>query len=168
MTTNKRLVKKIPFVFAGLCLGILMLRPFSSVAQAMAPEKSASAAAASDVQLIANNIADNEDAIMLSQKAVERAADSRIKELAQEMVTDHTAMLYSLEQLATAGSGSSGQGGGNIQGMPQHVSEINDKLSKLRGSDFDTLWVSSLLNLQQLKYDELTRQKETVRNPQLK
>lgn len=154
--------------FACVLPGLLAFSTNSLSAQSIAPEKSAKAAAISDVQLIARNIKDNEDIMFLSQKAIERAADPRMRELAQQMLADHTAMLYAIEQLETAGTGSSNQSAGKAEGVHELAAEINERLSRLSGADFDTLWVSNLLVMQQAKYDELLQAKVTVTNPQLK
>ncbi len=106
-------------------------------------------------------------AIFLSRKALERATDPKIKELAQQMLENYTGMLYSMEQLKTAGAGSPNR---NNENKDEHrqAAEINAKLSGVSGADFDTVWVSNLLTMNQAKYDELSQAKETVTNPQLK
>jgi putative membrane protein len=149
-------------------LGFMTFYTTSSPAQAIDPTKSAKAAALSDSKLISKNIEDNEDVMFLSQKAMERATEPRIKELAQQMLTDHTAMLYAIEQLQTAGTGSSNLNAGKTDGVHEQTALVNEKLSKFSGAVFDSLWVSNLLDMQQAKYDELTQTKLTVTNPQLK
>jgi predicted outer membrane protein len=157
-----------PIFVAYVLLGLIIFNTNSLSAQAIAPEKSAKAAAISDMHLIEKNIKDDQDIMFLSQKALERSKDERIKEVAQEMLTDFTAMLYPMEQLASAGTGSSNQNEEKAEGVHQQAAEVNAKLAGSSGEDFDTIWVFSLLNMQQAKYDELTLAKETVRNPQLK
>lgn len=149
----------------------LVMVTFSStslLAQAVAPERSANAAAVSDVQFIARGIEYNKDLMFLSRKAIDRAAEAKIKELAPQMLEDHSAMLYSMQQLQTAGAGSASQSGGTEDKYRKEAAEINAKLSNVSGADFDSVWVANLLNMQQAKYDELTQAKETVTNPQLK
>lgn len=138
-----------------------------SFAQAIDPNKSAKAAARSDVEFISSNIRDNEDAIFLSRKAVERSKDERVKELAQLMVDNHIAILYSMEQLGSAGKGVAGKNT-SAAGGSEPAAVVNEKLSSLSGPVFDSVWVSSLLPIQQAKYDEYTAAKETVTNGQLK
>lgn len=153
-----------PFVL----LGLLTIFTTSVPAQVIAPEKSAREAAISDTRFIATSIEDNEDAMFLSQKAIDRAADARVKELARQMLEDHTGMLYAMEQLKAAGGGSSNPGTSGTNNEQSQVAVVNEKLSGVSGADFDTIWVSSLLNMQQGKYDELSGAKGTVTNPQLK
>jgi predicted outer membrane protein len=143
---------------------LLSLTYLSDVrAQAIDPNRSARAAAASDAQFIAANIEYDEDVMFLARQALERATDSRVKELAQQMQSDHTQMLYSMQQLNTA-AGKSDQPAKGQTG----AAAINDKLTAVSGFDFDTTWVGNMLILQQAKYDEFTAAKETVTNPQLK
>jgi putative membrane protein len=162
-------MKSISGVFVTcVLLGFMSILTTSSQAQAIDPAKSAKAAAISDSKLISKNIEDNEDVMFLSQKAMERATEPRIKELAEQMLTDHTAMLYAIEQLQTAGTGSSNLDAGKTDGVHVQTAAINEKLSKFSGQVFDSLWVSNLLDMQQAKFNELTQAKVTVTNPQLK
>jgi predicted outer membrane protein len=131
------------------------------------PAGSAKAAAVSDAQFIAENIEYNEDIMFLAQKAVERTEDERLKELAQRMVEDHSAMLYSMEHLKTAGTGTSGSVS-HRDNTKRPGTIVNSKLSMTPVQDYDSVWVASLLDLQQAKYDQYTLAKETVTNPQLK
>jgi putative membrane protein len=142
---------------------VMLMQARSAVAQVIDPNRSAKAAAASDAQFIAANIEYDEDAMFLAQKALDRATDSRVKELAQQVLSDHTTMLYSMQQLNTAAGGNSQPAKGQTG-----AAAINDKLSAVSGFDFDTTWISNMLALQQAKYEELTAAKETVTNPQLK
>src|SRR5207237_2508213 len=93
-----------------ICLSALQLFGISAQAQAIDPEKSARAAANNHTHFIATSISDNEDIIFLSKQATERAGDSRVRELAQQVMEDNSSMLFSMQQLQTAGTGSSTQG----------------------------------------------------------
>lgn len=169
MYAPKNLLNKISLLFAVfICLVILVFGPDSASAQAIAPEKSAHAGAVNDAQFITRNIEYNEDAMFLAQKAAERAAEPRIREFAQQMLSDHTDMLYAMEELNAAGTGSSNQNAGKSQAGQSPVSSIVSALSLVSGGDFDTLWVSKILTLQQAKYDELTQVKEATANLRLK
>jgi predicted outer membrane protein len=150
-----------------LLFGMLTLQVTFSLAQA-APQKSAKEAALSENKFIAHSIEDNEDAMFLSQKAIDHATDPRIKELAQQMLEDYSTTLYAMEQLAVAGTGSSKKSAGITDNRHQQAADLNGRLSAVRGTDFDTLWVSNLLFMQQEKYDEMTQAKETVTNLRLK
>ncbi|MEP7258890.1 MAG: DUF4142 domain-containing protein [Flavitalea sp.] len=155
-------------LITGILLCLITFDTLSSEAQAIAPEKSAKAAAASDTRLINANIRHYQDIMFFSQKALDRGGDEKIKELATQMLEDNSAMLYAMEQLASAGSGSSNHNAAGANDTHEQAALLNGKLAALSGENFDTLWVSSLLTLQQTKYDELTLAKETVTNPQLK
>jgi putative membrane protein len=163
MMLKKTSLKNTRIPAIALSLLLLLTQLSNAHAQAIDPNKSAKAAAASDAQFIAANIEYDEDAMFLARKALERAADSRVKELAQQMLSDHTQMLYSMQQLNTA-AGKSDQPAKGQTG----AAAINDKLTAVSGFNFDTTWVGNMLILQQAKYDELTAAKETVTNPQLK
>ena len=144
------------------------LVPGLLIAQAIDPNKSARAAARNDAEFIAENIKDNEDAVFLAQQALERSKDERVKELAQLLVDDHISMLYAMQQLETAGKGASAGKPVAPESNRPEAASVNAKLTQVSGPVFDSVWVSSLLPLQQAKYDELTQAKETVTNPQLR
>jgi uncharacterized protein (DUF305 family) len=139
----------------------------STYAQAIDPNRSAKAAQRSDAEMIVENIRDHEDVVFLSEKALERTKDERVKELAQLIYDNHIAMLYSMETLQAAGKGSSGQRAAGEVNRPE-AAAVNEKLAPLRGPVFDSVWVASMLPMQQAKLEELTQAKETVTNPQLK
>ena len=162
MMLRKNSLKSVRIAVVAFPLMMLM-QVRSAVAQVIDPARSAKAAAASDARFIAENIEYNEDAMFLAQKALDRAADGRVKELAQQVLSDHTTMLYSMQQLNTAAGGNSQPAKGQTG-----AAAINDKLSAVSGFNFDTTWISNMMTMQQAKYDELTAAKETVTNPQLK
>jgi len=137
-------------------------------AQAIAPEKSAAAAAQSDTRFIANNIRDHQQAMILLKTAMDRSSNPRVRELAEGMMADHTSMLYSLQELSTAGSGGSDLSAAGPSTAPVDAAALQKRLNGLSGADFDTTWVSNMLLLHQVKLDELTQAKTTVTNPQLK
>src|SRR5678809_159111 len=93
------------FTAVFLTIGSLVFGSVSSRAQAIDPNRSAKAAVASDAKLITTSIDNNEYMMYLSQQAMTRGTDMRVKELAEQMLNDHTSMLYSMEQLASAGTG---------------------------------------------------------------
>jgi len=139
---------------------------FNSFAQNQAspPARSAREAANSDAQFIASSIGYNEDVMYLARRAGERGTDPRLKELAQQMIADHTEMLYSMEQLQTAG----GVSPSSESADRKEATAINEEISKLSGEGFDSIWVARMLTLQQTKYDEFVAQKELATNSQLK
>jgi predicted outer membrane protein len=156
------------FRIVAIC-SLTLIISFNSpgYAQAISQEKSAKAAAMNDTRFIALNIEDNEGAMFLSRKAVERGSDERLKDLAQQMIADHTTILYEFEQLNVAGGGSASQNTSTSESA-NNIAEMYAKLSRASGVAFDTLWVSSVLAMQQDKFVELTAAKEAVMNPQLK
>ena len=160
-------MKSFPIFIVSLLFSSLLICTADADAQAIDPQKSARAAAANDAQFIANGIAYNEGVMFLSQKALDRATDTRVRELAQQMLNDHTAMLYSMEQLATAGTGASKKEN-NASGNHQQAADANSRLSRISGADFDSAWVDNLLTICQPRHDELVAAKETVANPRLK
>ena len=137
-------------------------------AQAIDPNKSARAAARNDAEFIAENIRDNEDVVFLAQKAVDKGTDTRVKELAQLILDDHTQMLYAMEQLETAGKGASKDDPARGSQERAAAAVINEKLDAARRSDFDSVWVESLIPVHEAKYAELTAAKESAMNTQLK
>lgn len=161
-------MKIAPTCIVSLLFGSFLLYAAGAAAQAIDPQKSARAAAASDAQFIADGIIYNEGVIFLSQKALERATDTRVKDLAQLILNDHTAMLYSMEQLATAGTGASKPKDNNALNNHQQAAELNAGLSRVPKADFDSMWAANLLTLCEPKYNELVAAKETVTNPRLK
>ncbi|MBA4168739.1 MAG: DUF4142 domain-containing protein [Chitinophagaceae bacterium] len=158
------------FVFTSVVLSALLtLHTSPGAAQAMAPEKSANAAAMSDSRFIITNIQDNQDAMILLQKAADHSTNSRIKELAQQMIEDHTSMLYSLQELNAAGAGGSTQNALGTTGDAHiQASKLEARLSGASGSDFDTMWVANMLIRDAAKFDELSQAKTSATNPQLK
>lgn len=152
-------------------VGILFLLVSSNslLAQAIDPQRSAKAAALSDVQFIAANIRANEDAMYLAQKGVERTVDERLKELTQQMLGDHTRILFEFQQLQTAGTGSHAHDPAAAEEQDKFMTALNEKLRvAIRGPHYDSVWTANLLTIQEAKYNELTLAKETVTNPQLK
>lgn len=121
----------------------------------------------SDSRLIAVNIGDNEGAMFLAREAMERGTDSRVKELAEQMLADHTAILYEFQQLQAAGAGAR-QGEQSPQSTSKATTDAYAPISKCTRADFDSVWVANVMVMQQNKYDELTQIAETVANPQLK
>jgi predicted outer membrane protein len=149
---------------------LMMSMMFSSAAigQTATIHSSSKTAAAYDAQTISGNIADLHDIIFLSKNAMERGKDERTRSAAEGMLTDYTTIVYSLEQLASAGFSSSEKSNDNEVGTFKEAAQLNSKLTALRGMNYDTLWIAALLGMQQMKYDELQQEKENVTNSQLK
>jgi predicted outer membrane protein len=150
----------ISIIFTILC--------FTNLTSAQSNPKSSSRSAAQyDAASIDQNISDNRDVIYFSQVAIERGTIAETKDLARDMLADFTGLLYSMEQLATAGGGSSvskGQSSGSLQ----EAKNLNAVLSGSRGFSFDTAWIGGVLRMHQLKMSELTEQKTNATNERLK
>ncbi len=131
---------------AFLLLGLLTITSLAK-AQVIDPEKSANAAAMQDKKFIADNIRYNEDIVSYRQKGHERATDARVRELTEQVETDHSAILYSMEQLQTAGTGESTQQPVKADKSPRVATPINLKLQTVSGAEFDSVWVANLLIL---------------------
>lgn len=129
---------------------------------------SAQAAANSDAAFISANIVYHQQAMSVAQTGLSRASDARVRDWAEQTLADHTQMLYTVEQLQSAGSGASGRRDNQSTDEAAKAADLNRRLSLMSGGDFDTLWVSGLLTLQQEKYDQFVSARETVTNPQLK
>ncbi|MBO9572742.1 MAG: DUF4142 domain-containing protein [Chitinophagaceae bacterium] len=155
-------------IIALLLIVILSTVGFPADAQAIDPDKSAKAAALSDERFIGVSIENSEDALFLSQHALKHTNNARIRDLSQVMEEDNTAMLYSMEQLQAAGTGTSKKKTGGPGSAQRPAVILNNKLASLSGGDFDTTWTSGMVILQQARYDELVKAKETVTNTQLK
>lgn len=153
-----------------MCVSLMCMMLLSTLApaQSASVHSSSKSAAQYDAQSIANNIADLHDIMFLSRNATERGKDERTRSIAEGMLTDYTTLVYSLEQLASAGFGSSKKNNENGQGTFKETASLNANLSASRGMNYDTLWITGLLSLQQTKCNELLAQKENVTNSQLK
>jgi Domain of unknown function (DUF4142) len=159
------------FLMKTLYLSLLftVLSPAPLLYSTTCAAQSSKSAAQYDAECIAGNISDVNDLLFLSQDARDRAGNARTKEVAEAMYNDYTTVLYSMEQLAVAGSGSSKGGGtNNTAGTFKQINQMHTQLSALRGLDYDTLWLADLVGLQQSKYDQLLQQKQNATNSQLK
>ena len=147
---------------------ILIILFFTQLTSAQSNPKSSSRSAAQyDAASIDENISDNRDVIYFSQVAIERGTIAETKNLARDMLADFTGLLYSMEQLATAGGGSS-VSKGQVTSAIQEAKNLNAVLSVSRGFSFDTAWIGGVLRLHQLNMNELNDQKTNATNERLK
>ena len=147
---------------------ILIILFFIQLTSAQSNPKSSSRSAAQyDAASIDENISDNRDVIYFSQVAIERGTIAETKNLARYMLADFTGLLYSMEQLATAGGGSS-VSKGQVTSAIQEAKNLNAVLSVSRGFSFDTAWIGGVLRLHQLNMNELNNQKTNATNERLK
>ena len=78
--------------------------------------------------------------IQLGQLAVKQAQDPQVKQFAQMMVDEHT---KALEQLRSAASSQGLQVASELDSKHQ---KLNDKLSKLQGSEFDRAYMDAMVD----------------------
>lgn len=152
------------FLLTSLFLSVT----FISAGQAGDPRSSSKSAAQYDATSTSANIADSRDIMYFSKLAVDKSTNADAKELANEIIADFTVILYSMEQLTVAGAGASGNKVENVNGTFSDAGSLNEGLSSARGFKFDTLWVGSLLKLEQSKLAGLTEQKQYVTDSRLK
>jgi uncharacterized protein (DUF305 family) len=148
---------------------VALLMLFSNVltAQSVDPRQSSKTAAQYDAASIEVNIADSRDFMFFAKMGTDRGNTSETIELAQDVLEDFTGILYSMEQLAAAGSHSSDHTPGNSNGSLQEARPLNERLASSHGFSFDTAWAGGMLRLHQSKYDDLADQKEKASNVRL-
>ena len=150
-------------LFSIAAVLLTLCSPEFSSAQANDPRASAKSSAQFDAQSISGNISNVSDVLYFTRMAIDRASERETMEIANEMVPDFTGVLFSMEQLATAG----GKGQANNTQQSPQTQAFYQKLSSSRGFDFDTSWVSGKVLMLQNKYDDLLYQKENATNGQL-
>ena len=150
-------------LFSIAAVLLTLFSPEFSSAQANDPRASAKSSAQFDAQSISGNISNVSDVLYFTRMAIDRASERETMEIANEMVPDFTGVLFSMEQLATAG----GKGQANNTQQSPQTQAFYQKLSSSRGFDFDTSWVSGMVLMLQNKYDDLLYQKENATNGQL-
>src|SRR5687768_5153490 len=153
------------FLILQVFILLTLLTPLNINAQ-VSNERSSRSAAQYDTKFISGNIEDLQDILFFSRQALDRASDARTKEIAEQMIPDYTTVIYSMEQLAAAGG--TGANKEKSEGSFKETAAFNGKLAGSKGLNFDTLWVSNLLVMQQLKFDQLSEAKVVVTNSRLK
>lgn len=151
------------FCLASTLLLVALCPASDSLGQANDPRASAKSSAQYDAQSISQNIFEVGEVLFFTRMAIERASEKETREIANEMVPDFTGVLFSMEQLATAG----GKGQSNSAQQSPETQSLYQKLSSSRGFDFDTSWASGMTVMMQTKYDDLLHQKENATNGQL-
>lgn len=146
-----------------IVIGFLILSQVSSAQND--PRSSSKSAAQYDASSIDENIAHDRDMMYFSQLAIDRGTIADTKDAARDMLADFTALLYSMEQLATAG-GKGERAAAND--AAQEAKNLNEQLAISRGFTFDTAWIGGILRMHQLNIDRLTVQKSNATNERLK
>jgi len=94
----------------------------------------------SEKDFVGNQLADGEAEIELGRMAAQKASNPEVKRFAQMMVDDHTKAGDQLKQIASTSA------------IPQDAKvddkhkDLMDKLSKLRGMDFDKEYMSAMID----------------------
>jgi len=127
------------------------------------PRTSSRSAAQYDAASVDENIADDRDAIYFSQLAIGRSTIADTRDVATEMLTDFTGLLYSMEQLAAAGGKSVRESSATLE-----AKNLNEMLTGSRGFSFDTAWIGGMLRMHQTNLNGLTEQKTNATNERLK
>ena len=113
-----------------------------------------------DTGFISKNIADNRTEIEMARVALKKGTGAQVKKVAQQLVTDHTAMLKALQTLA-ATRAISAQKEPNTDKMPTEI-------SLLPGKDFNASWASAMLTMHEAKITELEAFLPVTQNAELK
>jgi predicted outer membrane protein len=154
--------------FLMKALFVIWLLCFTQIALAQTnPRTSSRSAAQYDAASIDENIGDNRDVIYFSQMAMERSSKPQTIEVARDMLADFTGLLYSMEQLATAGGGSDNSGN-TANGALQEAKNLNQQLGIVRGLSFDTAWIGGMLRMHQINISQLVEQRANATNDRLK
>jgi putative membrane protein len=139
-----------------------------------------------DTAFIEKNIRDNRHEIQMARMALNKGTSQPVKDLAQQLVTDHSQMLRDLRQAARAnnmsgydeadstmmmdtaevGSGGNSMARGNDPA--KHTTDHRKELESATGYEFDRMWVSRMLAMHQQKLNELTTASRTLKNQELK
>lgn len=106
---------------------------------------------AGDRDFVQDQLADGTAEVQLSKMAAERAASADVKRFAEMMVQDHTKAGEKLKQIATQYS---------IQQEANETADHKgamDKLSKLRGGEFDREYINQMIDDHQDVVNDLQR-----------
>ena len=129
---------------------------------------SSRSAADYDAQRIDLNIGYSQETLVFARTAMERGYSAEVKEFANEVFTDFTGILYSMEQLASAGYKTSASGTISAADPSQASQQFREKLAAVRGFGFDTTWIAGMIHLHKVRYDGLLEEKENATNSRLK
>ena len=152
--------------FIHFCLVIMLsVSVLASFAQ-NDPRSSSKSAAQYDAASVIENIADDKDAMYFSQMAINRGSVSETIEIARDMLTDFTGLLYSMEQLASAGG--TGSKSSIANNTLEQARSLNESLKSASGFSFDTAWLGGMARMHQVNLDGLVQQKEYATNERLK
>ncbi len=104
-----------------------------------------SAGVMSDSGFLIKSVTDNLMEIELSKLAKAKATDKQVKNIANQMITDHTQMLNDVKALA---------GKKNIS-LPENNTVPATEMGNASGTAFDKMWVQHMLSGHEAKLSEL-------------
>jgi putative membrane protein len=125
-------MKKLKAVATGSLL-VLALAVLPSVAKAQAPN---------DAQIVGIVLAADQIDIDYGKIALKKSKDKAVREFAQRMVTDHSAVQKSVIELA-AKLGVKEEDSPTSSGLKSGAADITAKLNSLKGKEFDKFYIDN-------------------------
>lgn len=123
-------------ILTGIAVTALALMLFSSMAQAQ------SAPAPTDPQIVGIVVAANQIDIDHGKLALKKAKDPQVHDFAQQMITDHTAVLKSVNDLG-AKLKVTPESSDTAKSLKSQAAETTKKLNRLKGKAFDKAYIDS-------------------------
>ena len=122
----------------GMAIGslVLGLGIFPSGARAQAP---------SDAQIVGIVLAADQIDIDYGKLALQKSNDKKVREFAQRMVTDHSAVQKSVIELADK-LGVKAEDSSTSTGLKSGAADITTKLNSLKGKEFDKFYINNEVN----------------------
>jgi putative membrane protein len=118
--------------------------------------------AGSDKQFLATAAQSDVNEIKLSQLAVTKASDPRVKAFASKMVADHNRLEASMKGYATSWKLAP------PAGLDADHQAVYDKLSGLSGTDFDKAYMTAMSEDHHKALDAFTQEVDSSNNPGFK
>jgi putative membrane protein len=135
---------------AALAVVAVGMTLFSSVAQAQ------SAPAPTDPQIVGIVIAANQIDINHGKLALKKAKDAQVHDFAQQMITDHTAVLKSVNDLG-AKLKVTPEESATAKSLRSQAAETTKKLNGLKGKAFDKAYIDSEVAYHQAVIDAVSK-----------
>ena len=115
-----------------------------------------------DADFVFEVVASNYAEIKMAELANQRSRTAQIKEIAQMLLTDHTASLNELKTLAQAKAIS----------VPVEETDASkrrlEKIAEESGEDFDKRWVSEMLDVHEQNIGKFEKRLEDTADPELR
>ena len=109
----------------------------------------------------------NDAEVSSSQLALANASNAQVKQFAQQMITDHTAMQKQGAQIGKA-LGAQGTGSDSTQARMETAQENLDDLKDKKGADFDKAYMDMQVQAHQKTLDDLRSFEAKAQNAELK